>query len=55
MQQWKDTDGKDARRTELLAALVGKLSVWPKAFLEQEALGTRPTEKEHYLPSRVTQ
>ena len=55
MAQWAATDGLPPANTELLAALVGKLAVWPKAFLAHEDLTTRVTEVANLLPSRVTQ
>lgn len=33
MDAWLATDGKEPRRTELLAAVIGHLTLWPKRFL----------------------
>jgi hypothetical protein len=55
MEEWQRRDAMPPQDESLLRHLVGHLVYWPKDFLSDVNLGTKRTEKEHYMPQKIVQ
>jgi len=55
MEEWQRRDAMPPQDESLLRHLVGHIVYWPKDFLSDVDLGTKRTEKEHYMPQKIVQ